>query len=228
LGLSNATIAHKNKKRIETLSAYPDDKTTAGAIVSEFQKRLAASNSTLPSGVAISYGGETEDVNKSFTEMFIALVAGLVLMFMILIVAFNSFRYTSYLLMIVPLSLIGVLDGLAITGQPLSFPSMLGFIALGGVIINHAIILMDSMITHLQEQPDKPIIDIVVDSAAMRLRPIVLTTVTTVAGMFPLVYANPTWAPLALSVMFGLSFAIILTLAVVPVLFFRAPHKKAD
>lgn len=226
LGLSNATISHKNKKRIETLSAYPDDKTTAGAIVSEFQKQIA--KVALPSGVTVSYGGETQDVNKSFTEMFIALVAGLVLMFMILIVAFNSFRYTSYLLMIVPLSLIGVLDGLAITGQPLSFPSMLGFIALGGVIINHAIILMDSMITHLKEEPDKPIIDIVVDSAAMRLRPIVLTTVTTVAGMFPLVYANPTWAPLALSVMFGLSFAIILTLAVVPVLFFRAPHKKAD
>jgi multidrug efflux pump subunit AcrB len=149
-------------------------------------------------------------------------------MFMILIISFNSFRYTSYLLLIVPLSLIGVLDGLALTGQPLSFPSMLGFIALGGVIINHAIILMDSMIHHLREEPNKPIIDIVVDSAAMRLRPIVLTTVTTVAGMVPLVYANPTWAPLALSVMFGLSFAIILTLALVPVLFFRAPHKKAD
>lgn len=226
LGLSNAVISHKNKKRIETLSAYPDDKTTAGAVVSEFQKKVASL--TLPAGVTVTYGGETEDVNKSFTEMFIALVAGLLLMFMILIVAFNSFRYTGYLLMIVPLSLIGVLDGLAITGQPLSFPSMLGFIALGGVIINHAIILMDSMINHLAETPDKPLIDVVVDSAAMRLRPIVLTTVTTVVGMIPLVYANPTWAPLALSVMFGLSFAIILTLAVVPVLFFRAPHKKAE
>jgi multidrug efflux pump subunit AcrB len=226
LGLSNASISHKNKMRIETLSAYPDDKTTAGDIVAAFQKQAAALNA--PSGVTITYGGETEDVNTSFTQMFIALVAGLVLMFMILIVAFNSFRYTSYLLMIVPLSLIGVLDGLALTGQPLSFPSMLGFIALGGVIINHAIILMDSMINHLHETPNKPIIDIVVDSAATRLRPIVLTTVTTVAGMVPLVYANPTWAPLALSVMFGLSFAIILTLVLVPILFYRAPHKKPD
>jgi len=219
LGLSNAVISHKDKKRIETLSAYPDDKTTAGDIVAAYQKKVASLN--LPADVTVSYGGETQDVNKSFTEMFIALLAGLVLMFMILIVAFNSFRYTWYLLMIVPLSLIGVLDGLALTGQPLSFPSMLGFIALGGVIINHAIILMDSMIQHLNETPDKPLIDIVVDSAAMRLRPIVLTTVTTVIGMIPLIYANATWAPLALSVMFGLSFAIILTLALVPTLFFR-------
>ncbi len=224
LGLSNASIAHKNKIRIETVSAYPDSKTTTSAAIAAFKKRIGELN--LPTGVTVSYGGETQDVNNSFQEMFIALLAGLVLMFMILIISFNSFRYTSYLLMIVPLSLIGVLDGLALTGQPLSFPSLLGFIALGGVIINHAIILMDSMIRHLQEEPDKPIIDVVVDSAAMRIRPIFLTTVTTVIGMIPLASSNATWAPLAFSIMFGLSFAIVLTLVVVPVLFFRAPHHK--
>ena len=224
LGLSNSSIAHKDKKRIETVTAYPDDKTTSAAAVAQFQKR--ASELNLPTGVVVSYGGENKDINTSFTEMFIALIAGLVLMFMILIVCFNSFRYTLYLLMIVPLSLIGVLDGLALTGQPLSFPSLLGFIALGGVIINHAIILMDSMVHHLREEPNKPLIDIVVDSAATRLRPIFLTTVTTVIGMIPLAGANATWGPLAFSVMFGLSFAIVLTLVLVPTVFFRAPHKR--
>ncbi len=220
LGLSNSVISHKDKERIQSVTAYPDSKATAADIVSAFQKK--ESELQLPPGVTVSYGGETEDVNQSFVEMLVALLAGLVLMFMILIVAFNSFRYTFYLLMIVPLSLIGVLDGLALTGQPLSFPSMLGFIALGGVIINHAIILMDSMINHLAETPDKPILDVVVDSAGMRLRPIVLTTITTVIGMVPLIYANATWAPLALSVMFGLSFAIVLTLVVIPVMFYKA------
>src|SRR6185312_13531246 len=210
LGLSNADISHKNKKRIETVSAYNDDKITSGQAISEFQKNFTGTD--VPAGVEVSYGGENQDINTSFSQMFIALIAGFVLMFMILIVAFNSFRYTSYLLMIVPLSLIGVLDGLALTGQPLSFPSLLGFIALGGVIINHAIILMDSMIRHLHEEPNKPIIDIVVDSAAMRIRPIFLTTVTTVIGMIPLAASNPMWAPLAFSIMFGLSFAIVLTL----------------
>jgi multidrug efflux pump subunit AcrB len=222
LGVSNAAIAHKDKNRIETVSAYPDDKTTTGAVVATFQKRIGELH--LPAGVSVSYGGESEDISQSFQEMFIALIAGLLLMFLILIIAFNSIRYTLYLLSIVPLSLIGVLDGLALTGQPVSFTSLLGIIALGGVIINHAIILMDSMIKHLHAEPNKPIIDIVVESSATRLRPIVLTTVTTVIGMIPLAESNATWGPLAFAVMFGLTFAICLTLILVPVLFFRAPH----
>ncbi|HUO56001.1 MAG TPA: efflux RND transporter permease subunit [Candidatus Paceibacterota bacterium] len=224
LGQSNADIAHKDRNRIETVSAYPSDNTTTGAVVAQFQKEIGKLN--LPAGVSISYGGETQDVNQSFTEMFIALIAGIACMFMILIVAFNSIRYTLYLLSIVPLSLIGVLDGLALTGQPVSFTSLLGVIALGGVIINHAIILMDSMIHHVRREPDKPLIDVVVESAATRLRPIVLTTVTTVIGMIPLAESNPTWGPLAFSVMFGLAFAICLTLVLVPVLFYRAPHHR--
>lgn len=223
LGQSNASIAHKNKTRLETVSAYPDDKTTTTAVVAAFQKRVGELN--LPAGITVSYGGESQDINQSFSDMFVSLIAGLLLMFMILIISFNSFRYTAYLLLIVPLSLIGVLDGLALTGQPISFSSLLGVIALGGVIINHAIILMDSMIHHLKAEPHKPTIDVVVESAATRLRPIVLTTVTTVIGMVPLSFANATWGPLAYSIMFGLAFAIILTLALVPVLFFRAQER---
>ncbi|MEI6864160.1 MAG: efflux RND transporter permease subunit [Candidatus Adlerbacteria bacterium] len=224
LGPSNANIAHIEKTRVETISAYPDDKTTATAVVTEFQKRVVELR--LPTGVAVAYGGETEDITRSFIEMFVALIAGLVLMFMILILCFNSIRYTFQLLLIVPLSLIGVLDGLALTGQPVSFTSLLGIIALGGVIINHAIILMDSMIHQLHAEPNMALIDSVVESSATRLRPIFLTTVTTIVGMIPLAESNPTWGPLAFSVMFGLGFAICLTLVLVPVLFFRTQQKK--
>ncbi|MBI4087817.1 efflux RND transporter permease subunit [Candidatus Kaiserbacteria bacterium] len=226
LAQNNASITHKDKTRIETVSAYPDNKTTATAAVAAFQSRVGELN--LPVGVTVSYGGESEDVNQSFTDMFIALIAGLVLMFMILVIAFNSVRYTLYLLVIVPLSLIGVLDGLALTGQPISLTSLLGVITLGGVIVNHAIILMDSMIHRLKAEPTRPLIDVVIDSAATRLRPIVLTTIATVIGMIPLSLSNAMWGPLAFAVMFGLSFAIVLTLILVPILFFRAPHPKTD
>lgn len=225
LGQSNASIAHKDKVRIETVSAYPDTHTTATAVTAEFQKRLGELN--LPPGVSVSYGGETQNVNQSFSNMLIALMAGLVLMFMILIIAFNSFRYTFSLLVIVPLSLIGVIDGLALTGQPVSFSSLLGIIALGGVIINHAIILMDSMIHRMRTEAGRPVIDVVVDAAATRLRPIVLTTVATIIGMVPLSFTNATWGPLAYSIMFGLAFAIVLTLALVPVLFYRIQMRAA-
>ncbi len=224
LGQANSVISHYDKVREETVSAYPDSQTTATEVVAEFQKRLPELH--LQSDVTVAYGGETQNINQSFTDMFVALIAGLLFMFMILIIAFNSVRHTYHLLVIVPLSLIGVLDGLAFAGLPVSFSSLLGVIALGGVIVNHAIILMDSMIHHAKEEPEKPLIDVVVDSAATRLRPIILTTIATVIGMIPLSFTNATWAPLAYSIMFGLAFAIVLTLALVPVLFFRSPHPE--
>ncbi len=224
LSQSNASIVHKDKVRMETVSAYPSSDTTASAIVNAFKKRIGSLS--LPEGVSVSYGGATKNISRSFSQMFVALIAGLILMFMILIVAFNSFRYTFYLIMIVPLSLIGVLDGLALTGQPISFSSLLGVIALGGIIINHAIILMDSMLHRIKISPDVPLIDAVIESAATRLRPIVLTTITTVIGMVPLSLTNATWGPLAFSIMFGLLFAIILTLVLIPVLFYRAKSRE--
>ena len=225
LALSPSAIAHKEKVRVQTITAYPTAGVASSEVVAEFQKRVGELN--LPAGVTISYGGESESINESFTQMFVALIAGLVLMFVILIISFNSVRYTLYLLYIVPLSLIGVLGGLALTGQSLSFTSLLGIIGLGGVIINHAIILMDSLIHNLNAHPDRPLIDIVVESAEIRFRPIVLTTIATAIGMIPLALSNPTWGPFAFTVMFGLIFAICLTLVVVPVLFYRAPnHRK--
>lgn len=224
LGSSNATITHRDRVREESITAYPTGETTASAVVSEFKARIGELG--LPAGVSVAYGGEAEDINRSFTDMFVALIAGLVLMFMILIIAFDSIRYTLYLLVIVPLSLIGVLAGLMLTNQPISFSSLLGVIGLGGVIINHANILMDSMIHRLRAHPEMPLIDVVVESAAVRLRPIVLTTIATVIGMVPLSVSNPTWGPFAFAIMFGLTFAIVLTLILVPLLFYRAPHDK--
>jgi len=224
LGESNASIAHLDKNRIETVSAYPEGKTTADEIVSQFKKREG--ELSLPSDVTVSYGGETKDINQSFTQMFIAVIAGLVLMFIILVISFDSIKCTLYLLSIVPLSLIGVLAGLTLTRQSLSFTALLGVIGLGGVIINHAIILMDSMIKDIKAHPTRPLIDVVVESSATRLRPIVLTTITTVIGMIPLAASNPTWGPFAFTVMFGLTFAICLTLVLVPMLFYRGSQPK--
>ncbi len=221
---SNTSIAHEDGRRVESVSAYTESGTTPAEVVTQFKAREAELK--LPDSVSISYGGETEDVNKSFTEMFFALIAGLVLMLAILVLAFNSVRYSLYLLSAVPLSLIGVLDGLALTGKPVSFTSLLGVVALAGVIINHAIILMDSMLVYHRTMADKPLLDVVTSAAVSRLRPIFLTTITTVLGMIPLARISDFWSPLAYAIMFGLSFAMILTLVLVPTLFYRAELKK--
>lgn len=221
---SNAVIRRQDQKNIATVSSYTAGGATAVEVSTAFKK--AIEKETLPTGVVMKIGGETEDVNKSFSEMGIAFLAGLVLMLAVLVLEFNSFRYSFYLLMLVILSLIGVLGGLALTGQPLSFSSLLGVIALAGVIINHAIILVDSIIIRMKNPEGKTLEQVVVDGAASRLRPIVLTTITTVIGMIPLAGASALWGPLAFAIMFGLSFAMILTLILTPILVYRNPGKQ--
>jgi HAE1 family hydrophobic/amphiphilic exporter-1 len=219
-----AVINHESNKRVAQVSSNLKPGATAVAVVSKFQKR--ESELGLPKSVTVSYGGEDEEVNNSFRDMVLALFAGMAGMLAILVLEFNSFRFAFYLLGTVPLSLIGVLGGLTLTGQYLSFSSMLGFIALSGVIINHAIILLDSILHKLEKEQDRPLLDVLVDASAIRLRPIFLTTITTVIGMVPLAGASALWGPLAFAIMFGLAFAMILTLLFVPTLFYRYPGKR--
>lgn len=223
---ANASIRHEDGMRIATLTAGVTGGATAPKVTSDFV--AAMKGEVLPAGVTMKVGGEAEDVNQSFAEMGIALLAGAALMLGILVLEFNSFRHSFYLLAIIPLSLIGVLVGLMLTGQPLSFPSMLGVIALAGVIINHAIILMDSIARIGREQANQTLTDVVVKASVSRLRPIVLTTVTTVVGMIPLSLVSALWGPLAISIMFGLAFSMVLTLVLIPVLYHRWPGKAVS
>lgn len=222
---ANAVIRHEDGTRIATVTADAAQGGNPLAMTAAFTTQMETEQ--LPEGVSMRIGGETEDINQTFTEMILALLAGAALMLAILVLEFNSFRHSLHLLLIIPLSLVGVLAGLFITGSPLSFPSMLGVIALAGVIINHAIILMDSIARFNEKRtPDQAVIDVVVEASASRLRPIVLTTATTCVGMLPLALSAGMWGPLAFSIMFGLAWSLILTLGFIPLLYYRTPHAK--
>lgn len=221
---SQTSIQHEAGNRITTVSADVGPKANAIEITKEFQKQFGEDK--LGKGVTMSLGGASEDVGKSFIELFVALIAGAALMLTILILEFNSFRHSFYLLLIIPLSLVGVFAGLALVGQPLSLTSMLGVIALAGVIINHAIILMDSIARIHREHPNHTLEEVVIEAASTRLRPILLTTIVTVIGMVPLTLASAFWGPLAFAIMFGLAFSLLLTLVLIPVLYYRWPGKE--
>jgi HAE1 family hydrophobic/amphiphilic exporter-1 len=234
---SRASIAHESQKRIITVASNVKTGVNALDITNKFKEEIKKEK--LPESVEIDYGGANEDIQNTFRDMIIALLALMVLMLAILVLEFNSFRYPLYLLMAIPLSLIGVFGGLAITGQSLSFSAMLGIIALAGVIINHAIILLDSILHRLDEakrnrnisepnsdKRENVLFDSIVESSAIRLRPIVLTTVTTVVGMIPLSFVSALWGPLAFTIMFGLTFSMLLTLVLIPMFFYRYPGKK--
>ncbi len=221
---SNASIQHENRARLATVTGNIEPGYLLTDVLASFKTEMQSE--TLPPGVTMTIGGENEETDQSFKDMGIAFVAGLALMFVILVLSFNSFRLSGYTLLTVPLSLIGVFLGLAITGQALSFPSLLGVIALAGVVVNNAIILIDATVRRVQELGAEHSLEGVIDASVSRLRPVLLTTITTVIGMAPLTQASDLWSPLAWAIIFGLIFATVLTLGLIPLLMYRFPGKS--
>lgn len=146
---------------------------------------------------------------------------------LLLIGQFNSIRKPLIILLTIPLGLIGVIFGLLLTGSYFGFMPFLGVISLAGIVINNAIVLIDRIQIEIDEFNRIPK-DAIVVAAQQRLRPIILTTATTSLGLIPLwIGGGPTWRPMAITIIFGLLFATVLTLLVVPVLyriFFRVKY----
>lgn len=222
---TSAVIGHENGIRIGNVSSYVTEDANAIEVTNAI--RTEAEKLDLPEGVRLTYGGDDEEIKKTFTEMLVALLAGLVLMFAILVLEFDTFTRSLRLLSAIPLSLTGVLWGLFIAGQPLSFTAFLGIIALAGVIINHGILLLDAMNNRKKDNPDISPENLVLDTAESRVRPILLTTVTTVIGMIPLTIVSEMWAPLAFTIAFGLLYGTLLTLVFIPLLSYRRELKRA-
>lgn len=221
---NRASIRHEDGKRTVTVTGNVAEGGNAFVISRQLSERMQPGD--LPDGVSMQIGGENEDINQSFTEMFLALILGIIGIFAILVLQFNSFRYATYVLMTVPLSLIGVFAGLLLVDRPISFPSIMGFIALAGVVVNNAIILIDTINSERRARPHDDLAEVVADASTSRLRPVLLTTLTTVIGIMPLLFTADIWIPLAIAIMFGLAFATILTLVLVPVTYQRWPGKR--
>lgn len=219
---ANTSIAHEDQRRIMNVTADVASGYNLREVNAEVRSYID-NNDVLPEGVTLSFAGEQAEMDEAFADLFLALILGIVLMLAMLVLELNSFRHTYYVLSVIPFSLIGVLLGLALTGNSLSFPAIMGFIALTGIVVNNSILLIDSMNNMRREDPERPIRDVVIAASVFRLRPILLTTVTTVMGLIPLLFSDPIWAPLAYAVMFGLMFAVVITLVLIPVLYLRKP-----
>jgi multidrug efflux pump subunit AcrB len=178
----------------------------------------------LPPGYTLEWGGEDEDSREARAALAKPLPAALLLMIFIVVCLFNSIRSTLVICLAVPLAIIGVTAGLTLTRQPFGFMALLGVIALGGEQVKNSIVLVDEIYT--QRDLGKEPYHAVVDASVSRLRPVLLVAVTTVLGMIPLLQ-DPFFVAMAATIMFGLAFACVLTMIVVPVLysiFFRVPR----
>lgn len=169
-------------------------------------------------------GGEMEDSREINEDLGAGLPYAALLMVLAVMFQFNSVRRSAIIFMSVPLVLIGVPLGLILLGQPISFFAMLGLISLAGIVINNSIVLVDQIDI---ERKEKDLMEAIVDAAGKRLRPILLTSITTVVGLVPLyLFGGPLWEPLAAVMMFGLAFASVLTLFFVPATYFLMFRKE--
>ena len=169
--------------------------------------------------VRANFTGENEEFRKNFAALQASMLIAVVLIFAILVFQFNSFRQACIVIITVPFSFIGVIAGSYICGFPFSLATFIGLVSLAGVVVNDAIVVVDFINQSRKRGLDKH--DAIVEAGTNRLRPVLLTTVTTVGGLLPL-FLNLTggaefWQPLCGAVVFGLLFATVLTLLVVPV-----------
>ncbi len=169
----------------------------------------------MPRGYELEWGGDYESTKEAQRGIFISLPIAFLIMFVVTVLMFSSVRNALAIWLTVPLALIGVTVGFLLTGIPFGFMALLGLLSLSGMLIRNGIVLVEEI--GLQRQ-EKPLRDAIIDASTARLRPIMLTAFTTVLGLAPLL-SDAFFQSMAVVIMFGLGFATVLTLLVLPVIY---------
>ena len=256
-----SAIKHKKIKRLVTVySALAPGETDAGAVVGKIRNEMI-NFKDLPKGIKIDYTGQLEEQDKQMSFLVGAFFTGLALIFFILIFQFNSISKPGIIMLAIFLSFIGVFGGLVISGAPfVIMMTMMGIISLAGIVVNNGVVLLDyaqllidrkKIELGLEENeylPKEALFNSIVKAGGARLRPVLLTAITTILGLIPLaiglninfftlfsefdanIYFGGDnvifWGPLAWTVIYGLVIATFLTLIVVPILFYLTTQFK--
>lgn len=209
-----SSVKRRDSERVIVITAATDGG-NAAEITKELQSKIAQMD--LPKGYRAIFGGESEELQAVYIDMLLKMFLGIVLILFILVLQFNSYRQTLIILFSIPLALIGVFWGMAIFRLTLDIPAFIGIVSLSGIVVNDAIILIDQINRDVRR--GKRAKQAAADAGRLRLQPVFLTTVTTVIGLVPLALSNPMWKNLGFAIIFGLSFASLLTLFVVPTMY---------
>lgn len=209
-------IVRKNRKRMLTIMADPDllGEETAATLQKRLQPQIEAIE--LPPGYSLEWGGEYESSGDAQESLFQTMPLGYLFMFLITIFLFNAVKEALIVWFTVPLAVIGVTTGLLALNTPFGFMALLGFLSLSGMLLKNGIVLLDQI--EIEMKSGKEPYLAVVDAALSRVRPVCMAAITTILGMIPLL-PDIFFKPMAVTIMFGLGFATVLTLIVVPVLY---------
>ena len=219
-------LNHIDADRSLIVLADIDEKTTTSAQVNkEIQKFMNQIIEKYP-GYTVKLGGENKDTEESLESLRKALIVGVLVNFLILSSLFGSILLPFTILMTIPFAIIGVILAFIAHGQPISFLALVGFVGLSGVIVNGAIVMIDFAQSLRKNNPNMSIEEVALNAGSMRLRAVILTTLTTVLGLLPTAYGiggrDPFLVPLALAFAWGLMFSTLLTLFIIPILYIKA------
>ncbi|MBU8905959.1 efflux RND transporter permease subunit [Desertibacillus haloalkaliphilus] len=190
-----------------------------GSVNQDIQQRLA--NVNLPDGYSISVGGDAEDMQESFSQLGLAFILAIFLVYLVMAVQFESFVHPFVVMFSLPTMIIGVFVGLFVTNTPLSVTALIGLIMLAGIVVNNAIVLVSYINILRDKGMDR--YEAIIESGISRLRPILMTTMTTALAMVPLALGigegAEMQAPMAIVIIFGLLFSMVFTLVLIPVMY---------
>ena len=190
-----------------------------GTVIERIDNRLAEVE--FPDGISYQYGSETEWMDDAFQDLTLALILSIILVYMVLASQFESLTQPFILIFSIPFGMVGVVLGLFLTGRTINVASFVGIIMLVGIVVNNAIVLLDYI--NQKEAESEVMIDAVIEASKVRLRPILMTTATTVLAMFPLALGigegSELQAPIATAVIGGLLVSTVSTLVIIPVLY---------
>jgi len=206
----------------KTVKQTPDEVTSIlrGNALTGEQGVLSNFTERFP-GYQLQYGGVTQQRTEVYNSLYIALIVALILIFAILAAKFNSYVQPFIVMLTIPFAIIGVIFGLMITGLPFSMMTLIAVLALAGIVVNDSLILVDFVNSEREKGIDRW--NSLINAGTVRLRPILMTTVTTIAGFMPILLSTSSqvesWKPIAVSIAFGLAFATLLTLLIIPVVY---------
>ena len=222
-------ILRQNRLKYVTISSQLQPGFIASQVTERLKPWLEQKSRVWGLGTKWELGGKDKAANEGNRSISDKLpIAGFIIL-MLLVSQFNGLRKPLIIFTTIPLALIGVVLGLLITGSYMGFMTLLGIVSLAGIVINNAIVLLDRIRIEMEDN-GLSAQQAIVTAAQVRLRPILLTTVTTVGGLIPLwLGGGPMWEPMAIAIIFGLLFSTALTLGFVPVfysLLFRVKFKE--
>ncbi|MEC4089773.1 efflux RND transporter permease subunit [Pseudoalteromonas rubra] len=207
---------HAQTQRAITIKAKVDG-ITVGEVISQLEPQLSAWQQNWPEGYHYNYAGEAENAEETYGSAGVVFVLAIMMVFAVLTLALGSFKQPLVVLFTIPLALIGTFTGFWVFQIPFSFPAMIGLIALVGIVVNNAIVMLDTINGHIKA--GVVLREACARGAAERLRPIIGTSITTIVGLVPLGLSDPTWFPLCFAIIFGLLASTLVAMIVIPAMY---------